>query len=50
MPEDIEALAALQRDPDTNREVMAMLVDQCMDPPEYTAIMKVLTVIMREEQ
>lgn len=48
MPEDIEALSALQRDPEVNRAVMAMLVGECMEPPEYTALMKVLTVIWRE--
>lgn len=50
MPEDIEALVAWQAHPDTNRAVFESLMDQCMDDIEYAATMKVIGVIMNEDQ
>lgn len=45
---DEEALTALQRDPEVNRAAMAILIDECMCDPIYTAQMKLITVIMNE--
>lgn len=50
MPEDIEALSNWQALPETNRAAFEALIDQCMDDPEYSATMKVISVIMREDQ
>lgn len=48
--DDIEALAAWQLLPETNRGVMEILIDDLLAPPEYIATLKVISVIMNEVQ
>lgn len=49
MPEDIEALAAWQLHPDTNRAAFEALFADAMSDIEFNATMKVVSVIMNEK-
>jgi hypothetical protein len=50
MPEDIEALQRWMVHPDTNRSVMDALHAEYMSDADTMAVMKVLNVVLREEQ
>lgn len=50
MPEDIEALQRWMDHPDTNTAVMEALTAEYMSDADTMAVMKVLNVVMREEQ
>lgn len=50
MPEDIEALRRWMVHPDTNHAVMEVLHAEYMSDADTMAVMKVLSVIMREDQ
>lgn len=50
MPEEIEAFAAYMALPETNKAVMEHLIADFSQPPEFTATMTVISVIMNEVQ
>jgi hypothetical protein len=50
MTDDIEAFAAWQLHPDTNRSAFEALLSEAMADIDYSATMTVISVIMREDQ
>lgn len=50
MSDDIEAIASWMLLPDTNKAVINVLLDDCIAPADYIATLKVINVIMSEDQ
>ncbi len=48
MPDEFELFAAYMAHPDTNKQVVASLLDDCMAPAEYAGEMKVQKLLWSE--
>ncbi len=48
MPDEFELFAAYMAHPDTNKQVVAALLDDCMADSDYAGAMKVQKALWRE--